>query len=216
MLAAYIADRMTDTQGSEFTLQTWGVIALGLVLTTTVTTLPQAFLTRPVIAEAEGRRVTMGESLRLGAALALPILLLGFIYAIAVITGLALLIIPGVILMLIWPVSAPALVEERGSIVNAFRRSRYLTRGARWKIVALLLIFYAVLIVMQAGTEAISGEWDRALLATAYSHPFYLALTAISETLFIAFWCSAFAALYLELRNWKEGPGAEKLERIFA
>lgn len=216
MLTGYASSQLLDAQQNDVSLLTWSIFAFTLVLTTAVGTLPQAFLTRSVIAESLGRRATFDESLRAGAIVLIPVLALGFVYAVGVAIGLALLVVPGVMLMAAWAIPAVVLVEERVSILQAFRRSQMLTRGARWKIVGLLLVFYAVLILKEVGVETISSEWDSTTLTESYNNPVYLLLTAISEALLAAFWCSVLAALYVELRNWKEGPTTSSLEEIFA
>ena len=216
MLAAYASSRILDAQQNASIPQALAAFAVTLLLGTAVGTIPQAFLTRPVIAESQGRRTSLRESIQTGASVLLPILLVGIVYAVAVVTGLALLIVPGVMLMLAWAIPAAILVEERAGVLQSFRRSQQLTRGARWKIFGLLLLFYAVSICKEVAVELLSSEWDSTTLAASYSNPVYLGLTAVAETLLAALWCCVLAALYVELRQWKDGPASQQLEQIFA
>lgn len=216
IFTGYASSLILDAQQNASIPQALAAFAATLLLGTAVGTIPQAFLTGPVIAESLGRRASLRECIQSGAAVLLPILLVGIVYAVAVVTGLALLIVPGVMLMLAWAIPAPILVEERTSVGQSFRRSQQLTRGARWKIFGLLLVFYAIFILKEVAVELLSSEWDSATLTAPYSNPVYLALTAVAETLLAAFWCSVLAALYVELRELKDGPAANRLEQIFA
>lgn len=80
----------------------------------------------------------------------------------AIILGLVLLIVPGLMLLARWAVGLPALLREDLSVSEAMGRSSRLTEGNRWRILALgLLIWVPFLIVMMAAgglTAAIAGE----------------------------------------------------------
>jgi uncharacterized membrane protein len=79
-----------------------------------------------------------------GLVVVLPLIGLGILHSLAVAVGFMLLIVPGVMLYMMWSVAAPALVAERNSVFAAFGRSRFLTRGARWKIFALQLVIIVI------------------------------------------------------------------------
>lgn len=216
LLITYVSSMMMDAQGNELSVQSWVVFALTMILTTCVSTLPQAFLTRPVIAQSDGRRAGFRESVWSGLQVMLPILVIGFVYAVGVISGLVLIIIPGFLLMAAWSIVAPVYVQERGGILRSFRRSQELTRGVRWKIIGLLLVFYAIYLSKEGAIQFLSGEWDSTVLTAAYSNPTFVVLSGLSETLLTTFWCAVLAALYVELRECKDGPGTDRLQKIFA
>jgi uncharacterized membrane protein len=54
---------------------------------------------------------------------------------------MVLLIVPGLILYTMWFVGFPACVVERLGPWTSLRRSRELTKGYRWKVLALALLF---------------------------------------------------------------------------
>ncbi len=80
---------------------------------------------------------------------------------IAVVVGFLLLIVPGLILITIWAVCAPAIVVERKDAIAAFGRSRELVRGQGWRvfgtIVVAFLIQLVVILICTAIGAAIGG-----------------------------------------------------------
>jgi len=123
-----------------------------------------------------------------------------------------------VILYLMWSVAAPAVVAERLGVFAALGRSRQLTSGARWKILGIqliILILYwvlAVVVGIAVGTAAMSSNYaDPTHLGAGVVITMVLLGTALTVV-----WGTVQAALFLELRNWKEGPRAEALAEVFA
>jgi len=190
-----------------------------LLLTMVFGTITQGALVRATIAYSEGRRASFGESVMAGLVVVLPLIALGILLVLGVGLGLLLLTVPGVMLYIIWSVASPALVAERSGVFAAFGRSRFLTRGARWKIFALqlvIIIFYwlasAALGVTFVAIYGIDG-----MVTLGQSQPlWYLALNAVLQTVIAAVWCTLQTSLYVELRDWKEGPDSEALADIFA
>jgi hypothetical protein len=156
-----------------------------------------------------------------GLAVALPLFLLAIVSAIGVGLATILLIVPGIIVYIMWSVAAPALVEERLGVLEALSRSTDLTSGARWKILGLELVVLVgywvfsgvvgVLIVMILGGM-------RGMAATVATGDFplaYFVLTALLNTIVSAVWGVIQTSLYVELRDWKEGPPANALADVF-
>ena len=67
--------------------------------------------------------------------------------SIAITIGFFLLIIPGLILMTIWSVGAPAIVAEGRGPIEAFGRSYDLVRGQTWTVFGVLVVVFLILIV---------------------------------------------------------------------
>jgi hypothetical protein len=80
----------------------------------------------------------------------------------AIILGLVLLIVPGLMLLTRWALGLPALLREDLSVSEAMGRSSRLTEGNRWRILGLgLLIWVPFLIAMMAVgalTAVMAGE----------------------------------------------------------
>lgn len=76
---------------------------------------------------------------RLGPVL-VPLLAVAVLSSVGVVLGLLALVVPGLILMTIWAVSIPAVVDERLGVRAAFARSRTLARRATRIVFGLALI----------------------------------------------------------------------------
>jgi uncharacterized membrane protein len=183
--------------------------------------LVQGALVRATAAYAEGARATFGESVETGLSMALPLIGMTILLILGLMLGFTLLVIPGVILYIMWSVAAPALVVEETGVFAAFGRSRFLTKGARWKIFGLQLLLVVIFILLSSlvgvlmiasgGMQAIASQIAGGRLPLAYT-----IITAVSGTLMTAFWSTMQTSLYIALREWKEGPQVETLANVFA
>ena len=72
----------------------------------------------------------------------------GILWAIGVTIGLVLLIVPGLILITIWSVGAPAIVAEKAGVIEAFGRSRQLVKGDGWSVFAALLLMLIIVFLI--------------------------------------------------------------------
>jgi hypothetical protein len=178
----------------------------------------QGALLRATMAESEGKQASFGELIATGLGVALPLLGLAIVSSFGIMIGFILLFIPGVILYLMWSVAAPAVVAEKLGVFAALGRSRQLTSGARWKILGIqliILVLYwilAVVVGLAAGTAAMSTDYaDPTHVGAGLVITMVLLGTALTVV-----WGTVQAALFLELRNWKEGPRTEALAEVFA
>lgn len=183
--------------------------------------LVQGAMVRATVAHAEGLRASLAQCIGTGLSAAVPLIGLSVLMVLGLMAGFMLLLVPGVILYLMWSVAVPALVAEEQGVFAAFGRSRWLTKGARWKIFGLQLVLLVLIFVFSAvyGAIMLAGGMTAAatvLDGVARPTPLLLIVSAISNTLLIAFWSTAQANLYLGLREWKDGPQAGKLAEIFA
>lgn len=217
LLLAYASSQLeAAATGAPFGTSFWLTILMSMVLGMVITALTQAVLTRAVVAQAEGRRADLGESITAGIAVLLPLIGLAILYSLGVALGLALLIVPGIMLMVAWIVAVPALIEERQGIFGAFQRSRDLTRGARWRIFGILLVLGAIYLLVTYAVEATAGvSQDSDPIALFRNRTYLLAMT-VTGTLINVFWGTVQASLYVELRDRKDGPAANRLAEIFA
>lgn len=126
--------------------------------------------------------------------------------------GLILLVVPGVVVALALTVGLPAMLEERLGVVAAISRSRDLTRDSRLRILALILIgamIYAGASALFGAPVALAGEQSGIPRAAL------LVIDAVLATLGALLTGAFTAALYVELRLVKEGPGGAALTGIF-
>ena len=149
----------------------------------------------------------------------LPLIGLAILMALGIEFGLVLLIVPGVMLFVAWSVASPALVAERTGVFEAFGRSRFLTKGARWKVFgieAILLIVYLIFASAFGATlYSVSGANLTTMAITALPIS-WIVTSIISGTIVNMVWSTMQTSLYIELRNWKEGLPEQTLEEIFA
>jgi hypothetical protein len=197
------------------------VIALiSVVVAVLLSMITQGALVRATVAHSEGRKASFGESAMAGLSVALPLFLLGILSSLGIALGFILLVVPGVMLYVMWSVAAPALVEERLGPVEALGRSRDLSRGARWKIFGLTLVVLVVYWLFSAligvlGVMFYGGVQNFAEMATQGLPLGYLVVSTLIQTITSAVWGVIQTSLYVELRNWKDGPPTEKLADIF-
>lgn len=208
---------------------TTGVITPAMFVTIAVVTvllsiifamLTQGALVRATAAHSEGREASFGESAMAGLRVVVPLFLLGLLLALGVGLGFVLLIVPGIILYLMWAVAAPALVEEGTGVFESFSRSAYLTKGARWTILGLgliMLVIYwifsgliGVILVSMYGVQGLAASIQQGLPIG------FLLVSGVISTILTAIVATIQTSLYIELRNWKDGPATEALNEIFA
>jgi hypothetical protein len=144
----------------------------------------------------------------------IPYFFLTIIWAIAVTFGLILLVAPGVFLIIVWSVSAPALAGEGRSLFDAFARSQELTHGNRLWIFLTLIIFLLLYLFVSFAAQGFSITG----MAELYQSNIIAAMIvgAIAYLVQITILMSFLNALYFELRLVKEGSGTSELKDIFA
>jgi len=184
-----------------------------------LTQLAQGGLVRATIAHTDLRTVSFGACVATGVRVALPLLALGILLGLGLMLGFAFFIVPGILLYLAWSVAVPALVVERTGIFEAFGRSRFLTHGARWNVfgigLVMLVLYYVLIAAVGIATVAVTGLPAGRDGAAAFG-TLSSVLTALSTTVSTAVVAAVQTSLYVELRDWKDGPQVDQLSDIFA
>jgi uncharacterized membrane protein len=153
-----------------------------------------------------GRPVNFGECVNRAVAKLLPLLALGIVVAIGVSIGFVFLVIPGVILYLMWMVAVPVLMVENLGVFESLSRSAALTKGSRWKLLGLIVVFFIFSMIIAIPIGVIS------LISTSLS----LVSSALLSTVSAAVGAAGIAAIYIELRGSKEGTNSDQLASVFA
>lgn len=169
--------------------------------------LSAAIILHGAFQQMRGLPVRLGESISSGLARLLPLLGLMILQTIGIMLGTLLFIIPGLILMVMWYVAIPVCVVERQGPVKSLGRSRELTQGFRWKIVALAIL--AALIGM-AGAAILSLS---ALILPESLIQFVIHL--IWQAVAGAFGAVLIVVAYYYLRVAKEGIDLEQIANVF-
>jgi hypothetical protein len=172
-----------------------GPALLALVISLVATTLFTGMVVQLVADVRDGHRDASAAQLLQSVTPVLgQLILVGIVVGVAVLVGLILLIVPGLIALTIWSVSAPVVVLERPGGLRPLRRSRELVRGNGWRVFGVVLVFFLLIIVVGTTLE---------LLAEALGTGAGIVVRVVVGVLTAPLSALAAAVLYFELR----GPG---------
>ena len=146
--------------------------------------------------------VSRGMS-RIGVLFAAAILM-----SLGVVLGLALLIIPGIILYCLWSVTIPVCAVEKLGPLKAMKRSGELTKGYRLRIFGLILIMFGIALAV--------GFLAGLVIILVLNN--LVAAIVIRSIMFIipqAFSNVMISIIYYDLRVAKEGVSLNKLVNVF-
>ncbi|HWT51919.1 MAG TPA: YciC family protein [Caulobacter sp.] len=185
----------------------------------------QGVIVHVAISKLNGRAVETGEAVGVGARFGLPLFGLAIVSTLGLILGFTLLFVPGLILCVMWSVAVPALVMEKRGVLASLQRSRDLTRGHRWSIFGLLMVWFVISIVVSMVVQAISGVTGASTtLAGAMAGSaapltagvvMATLLSAISSGLQGVIAAAGASSIYYELRTTKEGVAPDQLASVF-
>jgi hypothetical protein len=181
----------------------WSFVPITILVLTMI--VQMGGLTYGTVQYLAQRPVRFGAMLAAGFQRALPLVGAGVLMYLAVMAGMLLLIVPGIVVACGLAVAIPAVVIERIGPIQALRRSWALTRDRRLTIFVAWLVLWVVLfganVVMQVGT-ALLGPFAAFLLL-----PVQLFLMSLPVLLP--------GVAYHDLRAEKEGTATEELARVF-
>jgi hypothetical protein len=191
-----------------------GLFFLVSVFAVVLTAVLQAALVHGTISDLNGKKASFGECLQTGFRYALPVIGLSILFSFAMVFGLVLLVVPGVLIMLAWSVAVPVLVVEQTGVFGAFGRSAELTKGHRWAILGLGLVFWIISVIIGLALAPL----DSMLILSGEgisSMALVLLVNGIVNVLTTTIMAAGVAAIYYELRSIKEGIGPEQLAAVF-
>jgi hypothetical protein len=195
----------------------WGGVAAGLLVYLLAITLLGGVVTRSTILELSERDPDLGGSVLLALRLLPALIGLSLVLALLFLAGLLLLIVPAFMVYCATIVAVPALIEERRGVFGSIGRSRALTRGSRWRIFLLLVLFWVFASVIQNVASVLGGATAFDMSRTAMPDPLRASLViAIGTSISTMIVAVVTAALYVELREVKEGASASELADVFA
>jgi hypothetical protein len=163
-----------------------------------------AVVTYGTVQDLRGRPAGLGDWFRTGLGAALPTCIVAVVWYVIVIVGIILLIIPGIIFMLMLWVVFPVTVMERPGIVGSLRRSAFLTRGNRWRLLGLFLVLAVIMGLLEAGAAFI----------LPFSGPGSFVGSAVSAAVAV-FWLVVLGVTYYDLRMAKEGVDIGRVTAVF-
>ena len=131
---------LNDAGGVVMSFLAWVVELIGTAIYT-------GFVVRLVQDVRDGRRdMSVGELFSAAAPAIGALISWGILSGIAIGIGFLLLIVPGLILMTIWAVGAPAIVAEDCGPIEAFGRSFELVRGQAWTVFGVLVCVFLIML----------------------------------------------------------------------
>ena len=157
--------------------------------------------------DIRGRPFDLGASISRGFRRFFPVLGTSFCFGFVIVLGLALFILPGLIILTMYLVAVPVCVVEGLGPVRSLDRSRLLTKGHRWKIFAIYLApivpIVVVMFVLIFIGSVVAGATGSIIVAYLGS-----ALFSASEAIVTI-------VTYHDLRAAKEGLDIEQLAAVF-
>ncbi|HET7590777.1 MAG TPA: hypothetical protein VFK14_11420 [Solirubrobacterales bacterium] len=180
---------------------------IAIVVSLAVGTLYQGMVVELVKDIQDGRRdSSVGDLMRSVLPVLGPLIGAGILAGLGIGAGFVLLIVPGLILLTMWAVIAPAIVVEHRGVFDAFGRSRQLVKGQGWPVFGTVVIAYLIAFVAELVFVAIAnGIADGPLLRIVFS--------ALASTLAAPIGALVASVLYFRLlalqpQQPSEGAGA--------
>ena len=172
------------------------------------------------VADFNGRKAPFSECMSVALRYFLPLLGLGILVGLGMILGFMLLIIPGIFIALGWSIAAPVLIVEGKGITDSISRSWELTKGYKRWILLLVIILIVISTIISAVLGAftlIAGDPTTVVLeggSTSF-HIVNAIFSALAQAISTMISATGVAAIYYEIRQLKEGIGAESLAAVF-
>lgn len=185
---------------------TVGIFAalIGVVIAVIISAVLQAALIRGAAQASIGDAVDIDASYKWGFARFGSVLLISILVGLAVLGGLILFIIPGLILIVMFAVAIPALVVENRKGTEAMGRSWNLVKGHFWHVVVVILV---AAIIAGVVSGIING------IGTAISDNWFVTwvFQAIGQIIVAPFSALVAVLLYVDLRARTEALTADQL-----
>jgi len=175
----------------------------------------QAAVVYGTIADLNGRRAVFADCLSTGLRSWFWIFLLAIVVGVAEVFGFILFIVPGVMMAVAWIVAVPALVVERTGVFGAMSRSAELTRGHRWPILGLLVIYIIAAGIISSMVSVVVGAAAASVSTAAMQPTLQLIAQPLVSVITKLISSAGVASIYFELRSTREGIGPEALAAVF-
>jgi hypothetical protein len=172
--------------------------------------------------QMHGRRAGFRDCLKTVVRQTFPVIALNLLTMLGLAAGLALLVVPAVLFLAAFAVVVPVRVAEGRRLFECFPRSAALTKGNRWKILAVIGVYFALSwIFIEVGSLALIGASTllggarevtagslQALVLSCLLFPLLESMSVIGGA-------AVTAAVYYELRSIREGLVPDDLASVF-
>ncbi|MEV6908640.1 hypothetical protein [Amycolatopsis sp. NPDC051071] len=197
------------------TLTTSFITLAATLLGTTILT---GFLTVLMGRAVLGKPVTFKEAMAEATPRLLPLLGLTVLYTLAILIGAIFCVIPAIIPYTFWALASPAFILERGTVMEAFRRSVRLVSGMFWRVFGILLLAYVIssflasIITLPFSFSAflsIFGNMGKIYIPSTGDLILQSVGTVIAQTIVGPFTALVTVILYIDQRMRREGMDIE-------
>ena len=146
-----------------------------------------------------GHATSLSEAFGVGLRRFFPMLGTMILTMLAVYGGFLLLVVPGIIFACMFAVTAPVCALEPLGPVESMKRSSALTKGSRWRILGVYVLFFIPLILATTASTLLLARAGHVLAGLVINAVISIFWTPIA-TIFSA-------AIYIELRRLREHAG---------
>jgi hypothetical protein len=176
---------------------------LGALLLTEVGALATFWFQGAVVEAArdilDGRRDhTIASLFRSVVPVLAPLIIAGLFVSLATLVGFALLLVPGLIVLTFFALTAPVIVVERLGVVDSLRRSIELVRGNAWQVFGVIVVLFLL--------EFIANLVLRALANSADSFVLYAVAALVVSLLVAPLRALAAAVMFFEVKAMHGEP----------
>jgi hypothetical protein len=176
---------------------------LGALLLTAVGALATFWFQGAVVEAArdilDGRRDhTIASLFRSVVPVLAPLIIAGLFVSLATLVGFALLLVPGLIVLTFFALTAPVIVVERLGVVDSLRRSIELVRGNAWQVFGVIVVLFLL--------EFIANLVLRALANSADSFVLYAVAALVVSLLVAPLRALAAAVMFFEVKAMHGEP----------
>lgn len=216
---AFAAIGLVTGTGAMTPLTEKGIDILGNFLTI----LLSGAVTYGVFRHLHGERAGVGDVLRVGVSRFGAVWVTGVLYGLAVLIGIILLVVPGIVLAIRYWLAVPAAVIEDTGATASLDRSKDLTEGNRWRIFRLGLILLFVMLAGMMLVGAIAFTVGTSFVDAAAAEDVNTPTSGLVQALVFLFMIPvqtlvavAPVVTYYDLRVGKEGADVTQLLKVFA
>jgi hypothetical protein len=164
------------------------------------------------VMELRGMRASVGKCIQIGLVRALPVMLTAIVAGLAIVVGVILLVVPGIIVMTILYVAIPVAVVERPGVMASLSRSSELTSGYRMRIFGLVFVVFGAAVLIN---YLLTDMMTAAFLKDPSSLGTYLYAITGSGIFFAILGAIISGVVYHDLRAIKDGVNIDELAAVF-
>lgn len=182
--------------------------------------LTTAAISHGILRRGAGERIRIGRSLAGALRSAWPVIAASVLSALAVVIGLVLFVVPGLMIAASIYVAVPVATLERTGAMAALTRSQQLTLGRRWRVIAVAAVDVTIAL---AGFGAViaASEVHVTMVAEAGGNARTVYVTWMFVQVAVGIVVAALracivAAAYHDLRADKDAASSDVVARVFA